>query len=149
MIRLNMATTLSIICTDGAVTPNALQQLLSTAADKSYNCISIEGDTSMNDMVTMLANGAVGGTEINFHASAASQSDDFVAFQRTLIDFMADMAKLVVRDGEGATKFITIRVRGSPSYPAAKHIASVIARSVLVKTGIYGRVSIGEGCWPL
>ena len=52
---------------------------------------------------------------------------------------MADMAKLVVRDGEGATKFITIRVRGSPSYPAAKHIAGVIARSVLVKTGIYGK----------
>ena len=52
---------------------------------------------------------------------------------------MADMAKLVVRDGEGATKFITIRIRGSPSYLAAKHIASVIARSVLVKTGIYGK----------
>jgi glutamate N-acetyltransferase/amino-acid N-acetyltransferase len=90
-------------------------------------------------MVAMLANGAAGGTETGFHPSAASQSDDFVAFQRTLIEFMADMAKLIVRDGEGATKFITIRVRGSPSYPAAKHIASVIARSVLVKTGIYGK----------
>jgi glutamate N-acetyltransferase/amino-acid N-acetyltransferase len=56
-----------------------------------------------------------------------------------LIEFVADMAKLAVRDGEGATKFITIRVRGSPSYPAAKHIASVIARSALVKTGIYGK----------
>jgi glutamate N-acetyltransferase/amino-acid N-acetyltransferase len=90
-------------------------------------------------MVAMLANGAAGGTETGFHPSAASQSDDFVAFQRTRIEFMADMAKLIVRDGEGATKFITIRVRGSPSYPAAKHIASVIARAVLVKTGIYGK----------
>jgi len=138
MIHPNMATTLGIICTDAPVTPTALQQLLSTAADKSYNCISIEGDTSTNDMITMFANGAAGGTEIDFLPSAASQSDDFVAFQRMLIGFMADMAKLVVRDGEGATKFITIRVRNSPSYPAAKHIASVVARSVLVKTGIYG-----------
>ena len=139
MIHPNMATTLGIICTDAFVTPNALQQLLSTAADKSYNCISVEGDTSTNDMLAMLANGAAGGTEIDFHLCAVSQSDDFVTFQRTLIEFMADMAKLVVRDGEGATKFITIRVRGSPSYPAAKHIASIIARSVLVKTGIYGK----------
>ncbi len=139
MIHPNMATTLGIICTDATVTPKALQELLSTAADKSYNCISIEGDTSTNDMVAMLANGAAGGIEIDFCPSAASQSEDFVAFQRTLIEFMADMAKLVVRDGEGATKFITIRVRGSPSYLAAKHIASVIARSVLVKTAIYGK----------
>lgn len=143
MIHPNMATTLGIICADAPVTPNALQNLLSTAADKSYNCISIEGDTSTNDMVAMLANGAAGGAEISFDESAASQSDDFIAFRRVLIEFMADMAKLVVRDGEGATKFITIRVRGAPSYPAAKHIASVIARSVLVKTGIYGK----DPCW--
>jgi glutamate N-acetyltransferase/amino-acid N-acetyltransferase len=135
MIHPNMATTIGIICTDAPVTPIALQQLLSTAADKSYNCISIEGDTSTNDMVGMLANGAAGGTEIGFDPSAASQSDDFVALQWTLIEFMADMAKLVVRDGEGASKFITIRVRSAPSYASGKHIASVIARSVLVKTG--------------
>ena len=142
MIHPNMATTLGIVCTDAPVTPPALQQLLSTAADKSYNCISVEGDTSTNDMLAMLANGAAAVPpydEIDFNPSSASQSDDFVAFQRMLIAFMADLAKLVVRDGEGASKFITIRVRGSPSYPAAKHIASVIARSVLVKTGIYGK----------
>lgn len=140
MIHPNMATTLGIICTDVPMAAPALQQLISTAADRSYNCISIEGDTSTNDMVTILANGAAGGMEIDFDpaATATSQSDDFIAFQRILNAFMADMAKLVVRDGEGATKFITIRVRGAPSYPAAKHIASVIARSVLVKTGIYG-----------
>lgn len=139
MIHPNMATTLGIICTDAPVTPAALQQLLSTAADKSYNCISIDGDTSTNDMVVMIANGAAGGTDVEFQPSAPSQSKDFGAFQKTLIEFMADMAKLVVRDGEGATKFVTIRVRGSPSYPAAKLIASVIARSVLVKTAIYGK----------
>lgn len=142
MIHPNMATTLGIICTDAPVTPLALQQLLSTAADKSYNCISVEGDTSTNDMLAMLANGAAAAPphdEIDFHPSSASQSDDFVAFQRMLIAFTANLAKLVVRDGEGASKFITIRVRGSPSYPAAKHIASVIARSVLFKTGTYGK----------
>lgn len=139
MIHPNMATTLGIIYTDAPVTPIALQQLLSTAADKSYNCISIDGDTSTNDMVAMLANGAAGGNEIDFHPTAASQSEDFVALQLTLVEFMADMAKLVVRDGEGTTKFIPIRVRGAPSYPAGKHIASVIARSVLFKTGIYDK----------
>ena len=139
MIHPNMATTLGIICTDAPVSPIALQQLLSTAADKSYNCISIEGDTSTNDMVAILANGAAGGNDVDFHSGAASQSVDFIAMQQMLLEFMSDMAKLVVRDGEGATKFITIRVRGSPSYPAAKRIASVIARSVLVKTGIYGK----------
>lgn len=143
MIHPNMATTLGIICTDAPVTPPALQQLLSTAADKSYNCISIEGDTSTNDMVAMLANGAAAPSNshspIDFDSSAASQSKDFIVFQRMLIEFMADLAKLVVRDGEGATKFITIRVRGAPTYSAGKHIASVIARSVLFKTGVYGK----------
>ncbi|ESZ99592.1 arginine biosynthesis bifunctional protein [Sclerotinia borealis F-4128] len=141
MIHPNMATTLGIICTDAPVAPSALQQLLNTAADKSYNCISIEGDTSTNDMVTMFANGAAAPTHtpIEFNLSASSQSEDFIVFQRMLIEFMADLAKLVVRDGEGATKFITIRVRNAPTYPAGKHIASVIARSVLFKTGVYGK----------
>ncbi|KAF7899664.1 hypothetical protein EAF00_004000 [Botryotinia globosa] len=141
MIHPKMATTLGIICTDAPITLPALQQLLSTAADKSHNCISIEGDTSTNDMVTMFANGAAAPihSPIDFDTLAVSQSEDFVAFQKILIEFMADLAKLVVRDGEGATKFITIRVRGAPTYPAGKHIASVIARSVLFKMGVYGK----------
>lgn len=139
MIHPNMATTLGIICTDAPVTPGALQQLLSTSADKSYNCISIEGDTSTNDIVAMLANGAAGGSQIDFDPTANQQSEDFVALQKILIEYMADLAKLVVRDGEGATKFITIRVRGAPSYAAGKRMASAAARSVLLKTGIYGK----------
>jgi glutamate N-acetyltransferase / amino-acid N-acetyltransferase len=146
MVHPNMATTLGIICTDAPVTPEALQRLLSVAADKSYNCISIDGDTSTNDMVVMFANGAAAAnstsqTTIDFRPSAdpSERSADFIAFQHILVKFMADMAKLVVRDGEGASKFIEIRIRGSPSYDAAKHIASVIARSVLVKAGIYGK----------
>ncbi|KAH8900331.1 Arginine biosynthesis bifunctional protein ArgJ 2 beta chain [Thozetella sp. PMI_491] len=146
MIHPNMATTLGIVCTDAPVTPQALQRLLSVAANKSYNCISIEGDTSTNDMVAMFANGAAARDRaadaiVDFRTSGSpsQQSPDFLALQRILVEFMSDMAKLVVRDGEGASKFITIRVRGSPSYDAAKLIASAIARSVLLKAGIYGK----------
>ncbi|TPX60529.1 hypothetical protein PhCBS80983_g01762 [Powellomyces hirtus] len=143
MVHPNMATTLGILCTDAPVTPPALQQLLRNAADETYNCVSIDGDTSTNDIVAMLANGAAaakGTSPIDLHGGSSSdQSPDFVAFQRILSEFMAEMAQLVVRDAEGASKFITIRVRGSPSHAAGKHIASVIAKSVLVKTGIYGQ----------
>ncbi|KAB8290443.1 hypothetical protein EYC80_010875 [Monilinia laxa] len=141
MIHPNMATTLGILCTDAPIHAPALQQLLRTAASKSYNCISIEGDTSTNDMVSLFANGAAAprsAPRITFDATTPP-SADFLAFQKVLIEFMADLAKLVVRDGEGASKFVTVRIRGAPSYAAGKQIASVIARSVLVKTGIYGR----------
>ncbi|RAL60294.1 hypothetical protein DID88_000072 [Monilinia fructigena] len=136
-----MATTLGILCTDAPIHAPALQQLLRTAASKSYNCISIEGDTSTNDMVSLFANGAAAprsAPPITFDATTPP-SADFLAFQKILIEFMADLAKLVVRDGEGASKFVTVRIRGAPSYAAGKQIASVIARSVLVKTGMYGR----------
>ncbi|OQE05913.1 hypothetical protein PENVUL_c021G06862 [Penicillium vulpinum] len=140
MVHPNMATTLGIICTDAPVTPTALQVLLRGAASKSYNCISIDGDTSTNDMVTMFANGAAAASSSQPAVDVSPEpSADFVALQHVLSGFMSDMAKLVVRDAEGASKFITIRVRGSTSYDAAHHIASVIARSVLWKTGIYGR----------
>ena len=149
MVHPNMATTLGIICTDAPITPRAAQQLLSASTEKSYNRISIDGDTSTNDMVTLLANGAATnppGVKITGHAQSidwdptpgASQSSEFVAMQRFLDEFMADMAKLVVRDAEGASKFITIRVRGCTHEKAAHRIASTIARSVLVKASIYG-----------
>ncbi|KAF8858851.1 DmpA/ArgJ-like protein [Acephala macrosclerotiorum] len=137
--KLGRATTLGIICTDAPIQPNALRQLLSTATDKSYNCISVDGDTSTNDMVAILSNGAAGGNPISIHASAREKSEDFLSFQQTLTEFMSDMAKLVVRDGEGATKFITIRVRSAPNHEIGKHVASAITRSVLFKTAVYGK----------
>ncbi|KAA8575972.1 hypothetical protein MFRU_033g00650 [Monilinia fructicola] len=142
MIHPNMATTLGILCTDAPIQAPALQQLLRTAASKSYNCISIEGDTSTNDMVALFANGAAAppsAPAITFDATAAPPSADFLAFQKILIEFMAELAKLVVRDGEGASKFITVRIRGAPSHAAGQQIAAAIARSVLFKTGVYGR----------
>lgn len=134
MIHPNMATLLGMIMTDASVNPSLLPNLLTAAVDKSFNSISIDGDTSTNDTVVVLANGAAGGSEIT-----SETSSDYQVFKDTLTTFAADLAKLVVRDGEGATKFVTIRVTESPSVSGAKKIASSIARSPLVKTALYGK----------
>jgi glutamate N-acetyltransferase/amino-acid N-acetyltransferase len=134
MIHPNMATLLGIICTDAPVAAAPLQTALTSAITKSFNSISIDGDTSTNDTVALLANGAGGGTPITSTSSA-----DFLAFTQTLTSFAIDLAKLVVRDGEGATKFVTIRVTNAASYNDAHRVASTIARSPLVKTALYGK----------
>ena len=135
MIHPNMATLLGIICTDAPIAPAALSPLLSSAVEKSFNSISIDGDTSTNDTpLAMLANGAAGGSPI-----AGPHSPGYAEMQSTLTAFAEDLAKLVVRDGEGATKFVTIRVVNARSYADAKRVASTIARSPLVKTALYGR----------
>ncbi|KAK7731746.1 hypothetical protein SLS53_008690 [Cytospora paraplurivora] len=134
MVLPNMHTTLGIFCTDAPVSPRALQRLLPLAADKSYNSIPIDGDTSTNDIVALLANGA-----------AAHSSEPPVGRKEVIqVDWdpseteASRSAQLVVRDAEGASKFITIRVRGCMEAEASRRIASVIARSGLIKTGIYG-----------
>jgi glutamate N-acetyltransferase/amino-acid N-acetyltransferase len=134
MIHPNMATLLGMIATDAAVAPDLLPALLTNAVNKSFNSISIDGDTSTNDTVAVLANGAAGGKEI-----ASESSEDYASFQSTLTEFATDLAKLVVRDGEGATKFVTIRVTESSSEVGARKIASTIATSPLVKTALYGK----------
>jgi len=108
--------------------------MLSAAVDKSFNSISIDGDTSTNDTLALLANGAAGGKEIT-----DTDSPGFVEMQQTLTDFAKDLSQLVVRDGEGATKFVTIRVVNAKTYSDAKRVASTIARSPLVKTALYGK----------
>jgi glutamate N-acetyltransferase/amino-acid N-acetyltransferase len=133
MIHPNMATLLGIICTDVPITPSALDPLLRTAITSSFNSISIDGDTSTNDTVAILANGAAGGRII-----AQPKGPDYETLSKVLTEFATDLAKLVVRDGEGATKFVTIRVTGAASYTDAKRIANSIARSPLVKTALYG-----------
>ncbi|KAF1983418.1 bifunctional ornithine acetyltransferase/N-acetylglutamate synthase protein-like protein [Aulographum hederae CBS 113979] len=134
MIHPNMATLLGILCTDAPIAPAALQSLLNSAIDKSFNSISIDGDTSTNDTVALLANGVGGGPQITGPESAG-----YAEMQTVLTDFAADLAKLVVRDGEGATKFVTIRVTNAADYADAKKVASTIARSPLVKTALYGK----------
>jgi glutamate N-acetyltransferase/amino-acid N-acetyltransferase len=134
MIHPNMATLLGCITTDAPVSSAVLPSLLTNAVNKSFNSISIDGDTSTNDTVAILANGAAGGQEIT-----SESSEDYASFQNTLSEFAIDLAKLVVRDGEGATKFVTIRVTESPSEAGARKIASTIAKSPLVKTALYGK----------
>lgn len=134
MIHPNMATLLGIITTDAPVSPAIIPALLKNAVDRSFNSITIDGDTSTNDTVALLANGAAGGKEITTEGS-----DDYTAFSAVLSEFAIDLAKLIVRDGEGATKFVTIRVTEAASEIGARKIASTIARSPLVKTALYGK----------
>lgn len=134
MIHPNMATLLGVLCTDAPIAPSALQPLLKHAVSRSFNSISVDGDTSTNDTIAILANGAAGGAPITSTSSA-----DYTAMQNVLTSFAQSLSQLVVRDGEGATKFVTVRVQNSPDYESARLIASTIARSPLVKTALYGK----------
>ena len=134
MIHPNMATLLGILCTDVPIDPSLMQPLLTSAVHHSFNSISIDGDTSTNDTIALLANGAAGGPLLS------SLSDvGYAELQKVLTSFATDLAQLVVRDGEGATKFVTIRVSGGSTHAESKRVASTIARSPLVKTALYGR----------
>ncbi|KAI8633262.1 arginine biosynthesis protein [Xylariaceae sp. FL1651] len=134
MICPNMATLLGVIATDAPVSASVLQTALRAATDKSFNSVSVDNDMSTNDIVAVLANGAAGGQEITSESSA-----DFEAFQTVLTDLATDLAKLLVRDGEGATKFITIRVTNALSEAGARQIAATVAQSSLFKTAMYGK----------
>ncbi|KAI9791963.1 MAG: hypothetical protein M1816_003232 [Peltula sp. TS41687] len=139
MIHPNMATLLGILCTDAPIAAPALAPLLTHAVARSFNSISVDGDTSTNDTVALLCNGRAGGSPITTSAPNSGDSADYAAFQSILTSFCTSLAQLVVRDGEGATKFVTVRVSGAPSEGAAHAVASSIARSPLVKTALYGK----------
>ncbi|MCJ1373625.1 hypothetical protein MMC20_004853 [Loxospora ochrophaea] len=137
MIHPNMATLLGILCTDAPIAPTALQPLLTYACDRSYNAISIDGDTSTNDTVAILANGAAGGSPQL--SSADPTTPDFQAMQKILTRFTQQLSQLVVRDAEGATKFVHIHVMNAKTSADAQSVAASIARSPLVKTALYGK----------
>ena len=130
MIHPDMATMLSVIVTDAAVAPDALAGMLRTAVDASFNCISVDGDMSTNDTVLVLANGAAGPADPGLFAAA-------------LTELCTELAQKIVRGGEGATRFITVRVQGAASDADAKRAAHAIANSPLVKTAFYG----GDANW--
>jgi glutamate N-acetyltransferase/amino-acid N-acetyltransferase len=132
MIAPNMATMLAFITTDAALSPDALQTALRRANDRSFNRITVDGDMSTNDMALMLANGAAGGKAI------APGSPAFETFCEALEVVMAKMAKMIARDGEGATKLVEIRVTGAHSEAEAAQAAESVANSNLVKTAIHG-----------
>ena len=129
MIMPDMATMLSFIFTDAAVEPDALQRMLKAAVERSFNCISVDSDTSTNDTVYLLANGASG-------LSAAADERD--VFQQALDKVARKLALAVVRDGEGARKLVRIDVEGAAGDGEARKIAVSIANSPLVKTAIAG-----------
>lgn len=133
MIHPNMATLLGFIATDAPVDTAALQKVLRYAVDRSFNCISVDGDMSTNDTIALLANGAAGGGTIT------ESSSSFEQFQTAVTEIAESLAQLVVRDGEGATKFVTIKVHDALRYEDAKQVASTVAQSSLVKTALYGK----------
>ncbi|NOR11374.1 MAG: bifunctional glutamate N-acetyltransferase/amino-acid acetyltransferase ArgJ [Desulfovibrionaceae bacterium] len=133
MIMPNMATMLSFVMTDAAVSPHVLQTILPKSVNKSFNAITVDGDTSTNDTVLLLANGVAGNSEVTDRDSA-----DAVLFQECLDDLLLDLALQIVKDGEGATKFITVHVTGAESEEDADRAARTIANSSLFKTACFG-----------
>lgn len=133
MIAPDMATMLGYVFTDAAVAPGFLQALLETANRRTYSCITVDGDTSTSDTVMAFATGKAGNSPL---ASFDDQGAD--AFAAALEDVCRQLAQLVVRDGEGASKFIEVRVSGAVSDESAHRIGMAIANSPLVKTAIAG-----------
>lgn len=132
MIHPDMATMLAFVVTDAALTAEHLQQLLKPAVDRSFNAITVDGDTSTNDMVIVLANGQNDMPEL---AIGSAEAKDFAV---QLEDVLLELAKMIVRDGEGATKLVEIRVTGAVSPADARLAARSIATSSLVKTAFFG-----------
>lgn len=130
MIAPNMATMLGVIITDAKVPQAMLQRALKTAAEQSYNRIVVDGDMSTNDTVLLLANGAT-----NVVLDTPEEEADFT---EALTALSKKLAQEIVRDGEGATKFITVNIQGAPDDAAARKIADAIATSPLVKTAFFG-----------
>jgi len=126
MIHPNMATMLGFVMTDAAIDPAALRRCLKTAVDQSFNAISVDGDTSTNDTVLLLASGK------------GPQGKELGDFQRALNDVCRELAWMIVRDGEGATRVMELVVRGARSERDARLAAHAIATSPLVKTALHG-----------
>jgi glutamate N-acetyltransferase/amino-acid N-acetyltransferase len=132
MIQPNMATMLSYVATDAAIDKAVLNKLLKQAVDKSFNRITVDGDTSTNDACVLIATGKADNTLITDIDSA--QADTFSA---AFIEVMQHLAHAIVRDGEGATKFITIDVQQGYSAAECRQVAYTIAHSPLVKTAMF------------
>jgi len=132
MIHPNMATMLGYIATDAAIAQPLLQQMVSEAANQSFNCITVDGDTSTNDALMLIATGQAALPEIRDAGSA-----EFSALQTAVTEVAIWLAQAIVRDGEGATKFITVRIEGGKDAAECRQIGYAIARSPLVKTAFF------------
>ena len=149
MIRPNMATMLGFIATDASIDQTLLQQITSFTADRTFNCVTVDGDTSTNDALILIATGQTKAPKIT-----KSDSIEFNLLRSAVTDIASLLAQALVRDGEGATKFITIHVAGGRSETECRSIAYAVAHSPLVKTAFFasdpnlGRIlaAIGNAC---
>lgn len=133
MIAPNMATMLTFLTTDAAVDGALLQWMVKMVADHSFNMVVVDGDTSTNDSMIVLANGLAGNDKIT-----DEKHPDYEAFYELLQAVATDLAKMIAHDGEGATKFLEVNVVGAKNFAEAKTAAMAIARSPLVKTAFFG-----------
>lgn len=131
MIHPNMATMLGFIATDARISRPLLQKLVREVADASFNAISIDGDTSTNDSFVIIATGQAE------HGAIQEGSADYQALRQGLMDLAQTLAQAIVRDGEGATKFMTVQVEGGRDVAECKQVAYAIARSPLIKTAFF------------
>ena len=131
MIAPNMATMLAFVLTDADISPEVLQNALCEAVTRSFNCITVDGDMSTNDTVLALANGAAKKSELT--------GENLQVFQAALNAVCISLAKQIARDGEGATKLITVRVDGAATEADARTMGLSVANSNLVKTAVFGR----------
>ena len=140
MIAPDMATMLAFVFTDAAIPSSALQSMLTAANDSTFNCVTVDGDTSTSDTLLLFATGA-----------AKNMAGDYADFARALTELLHELALHVVKDGEGAEKLVTIRLSGAESDAAARRIALSIANSPLVKTALaasdanWGRIVMAVG----
>ena len=133
MIHPNMATLLTFITPDAAIAPDVLKRTVKAVADKSFNMVVVDGDTSTNDTMVVLATG-LGENEIIL----SEEHPDFQVFYNALLRTAQDLAKMIAHDGEGATKFLEVNIIGAASFEEAKLAAMAIAKSPLVKTAFFG-----------
>ncbi len=132
MIKPNMATMLGFVATDAAVAQALLERMVREAADVSFNCITVDGDTSTNDSLVLIATGQAGNAEI-----ADPTGSDYAALREAVAAISVELAQAIVRDGEGATKFIAITVEGGRDVAECKAVGYAIGQSPLVKTAFF------------
>lgn len=133
MIHPNMATMLTFLTTDVAVAPALLKRMVKSVADRSFNMVVVDGDTSTNDSMIVFANGLAGNEMI-----IDEQHPDYQTFFDLLLAVATDLAKMIAHDGEGATKYLEVNVVGAKNFVEAKTAAMAIAKSPLVKTAFFG-----------
>lgn len=132
MIHPNMATTLNFLTSDVAITPELIQKALSDVVKVTYNCLSVDGDTSTNDTVTVMANGLAGNKLID------KEGEDYDIFRQALYIVMMNMTRMLAADGEGASKLLECSVTGAPDQDTAIIIAKSVIRSPLLKCAMFG-----------